>query len=231
MENQESLYEDMREDLFPGTSPKAIILADSRTSSMFMAQTLKLHLPEETTIFFDWASPLGAEMVKERVNENLPTGLISFGEEHFETIPDEYKNVLPHLEITSLGPESLRSLKARIILVPAMAGSGEIFIDPTQNSIPLDFGPNTISGRFSDAAYHADLATVIIDTPERGLVRFPDKDGEQVYARRFMVVGLEPDLPMDEEIVETEIVEDSDNSEAKADPTEKIIDAKIVEDE
>lgn len=206
---ESEVYDDMRTQVFPGPNPQAVVLADSRASSLLIEQTLDAHLPKDTTVYFDLKTDLGKKQIAHRLENGQKVGIVTFGDVKGETIPVSMAD-LPTINFDHLDATELAELDARIILVPAMIGSGEIFIDATQEGMVIDFGPKTVSGRIVDAVQESNSMMVMLDPPERGLVQFPkNKANEEVYARRFLVVGFDPGTQFNEtDVVDAEIIED-----------------------
>lgn len=82
----------------------------------------------------------------------------------------------------------IAGLPARIVVIPAPIGSGQHHIDLFQESVEWDLSPNTLPGAVIQAAATSQRKLILIDVPERGLVRHSNN----TLYRRMMHLGLEP---------------------------------------
>lgn len=211
MSNSED-YTDLQQELFSNKDSSAVVFADSRTDDLFFNETLTKHLPEDCVVYLDPATQIGRDTITTRLANGQPVGVLSYDPKHLAENYYEALDGLPVTQISNIDPITLKLYPHRIIVVPAMAATGQMFIDASAPDTLLDFGPTTIQARVTDAAQLAGIAVIVVDTPERGLVRYPDGS----YARRFMVLGLEADaeMPRDDTEIETqtlEITDDNDN--------------------
>lgn len=181
----------------------AIFYADSRASEIAIAETVRQLIAggELTEAIVELNSVVGVtvantiqELSEQPGGEHLRYSVLSFETGFDQPTDDPEREALYQYahQVISAQAGELPSRAVRVVLVPAILGSGQqridYFLDP-ENALP-DLSPTTMPGHIAAQLQlgQDQPEVILIDPPERGLVQ--QVDGS--YVRRLLGVNLSP---------------------------------------
>lgn len=205
-EEEPALLDDSRafsEMLGQQSVTTATFFADSRASSLCLAATLPTIMAELgiQRVITDIASPAGVAIAAWCNSTGMPYDvLVLDGSDPTIDLPKDmfYDSSRPatmadapflisrSMGATILDPSAMGDFPGNVVVIPAMEGSDQAFIDVLAGD-QLDMGLSTLPGNVAHQAERARRSIMLIDTPERGLVR--SIQGEML--RRVLRIGTE----------------------------------------
>lgn len=157
-----------------------LVLADSRASEIGLARTLEVLLGASRTSRVVVVGPGPVLLAAGEAAASASVPLVSASVDERGNVVAEHGE-----DLGSLARGSIAALPARLVIVPASVGSDEHLIDIMTDRVDFDFSPITLPGAVLEAASEATRTLVLVDTPERGLVR----EASGGYRRRAVRVG------------------------------------------
>lgn len=181
-------------DQLPTADPdKAIaFLADSRASTIMLSETIDMLAGDQRIHhgLVEVHSPAGLVIGAALLRNQVDYSVLAFGQDlpSGAGADDPVTELLANaVQIIEIEPHTFAQLHAQLCVIPAMVGSGEMRIDPLLSDTSLDFSPTTLPGLVLEQAHRTGRSLMVIDSPERGLVRQPDDQ----YLRRVLHVRAE----------------------------------------
>lgn len=201
---------DGAEDAGPTEGATIAFLADSRASTLLLEETVAMLAASRplAQALVELHSLAGVRIAAALHRAGIDYSVLSFGpdlpegagdDEVPEVVGLEHAGaLLAHAEqIVEVDPRGFGWLHAQLCVLPACVGSDEAHLDGFVEDLQLDMAPTTLPGLVMDQAGHDGRDLLLVDAPERGLVR--QSDGS--YRRRIIHIGHR---------VETASEEDSD---------------------
>lgn len=182
------------EKRLPTADPDRAIafLADSRASTLLLAETVDMLVADHKVhhALVELHSPAGLAIADALLRNQVDYSVLAFGQDLPTGASDDdpvTELLASATQVVQIEPSSFAQLRAQLCVVPAMIGSDEVHIDALYGDTGLDMAPSTLPGLVVDQAQIAERSIMMIDAPERGLVR--QADG--AYRRRVMHIGVQ----------------------------------------
>lgn len=173
-------------------------LADSRASTLLLEETVAMLVESQQVAqaLVELHSLPGVRIAAALHRAGVSYSVLSFGpdlpehagdDEVPEVVGVEHAGaLLAHAEqVVQVDPRGFGWLHAQLCVVPACVGSDEVHLDGFVEDVQLDMSPTTLPGLVMDQASLDGRAMLLIDAPERGIVR--QADG--AYRRRVIHIG------------------------------------------
>lgn len=181
-----------------GQSRTIAFLCDSRASTLRLSATVRMlverHEVQHALVELDSAA--GVRIAGHLQAAGVSYSVLSFTDELPQASvvtggPDTGEQASLYLshadQVIQVEPDQLGALHAQLCLVPATAGSGEVYLDAMAGGANLDMSQTTLPGLVAEQAQLIGRNLLIVDTPERGLVQ--EADG--TFRRRVLHVGAQ----------------------------------------
>lgn len=201
-------YEEDAADYDP--APRTVvIIPDSRSSEILMGETVSM-LIEANSIeqgVVELSTLVGVTAAAAFKEAQVPYKVLSFGQgtpdfaaerpynPKTSTTLEDASYLFKHSDgVVEVDADSLHTLDANYIFVPAIAGSGQQRIDLAVESAPVDVGETTLIGHLLALFEQTgETDVLLIDPPERGLIQ--NADGS--YHRRLMKLDFSSPISAD----------------------------------
>lgn len=198
----------------------AAFLCDSRAPDLLLEQTLKALIASQKLehVLVDVDSVAGRAIAHACQKAGVEYTVLDFAgamgpqDEDVESETaisadpaDEEKTTLCSnaVQVVDMDPAQIGMLRAQLCIVPAASGQGLAHLDAYIDAVKLDLSPTTIPGLTFLQARDTGRSLLLIDIPERGLIREEDS----TLRRRLLHIGAKTvDMPQttDEQIEESE---------------------------
>lgn len=182
----------------------AAFLCDSRASDLLLEQTLKALIASQKLehVLVDVDSIAGRAIAHACQKADVEYTVLDFagamgpqdeGVESETAISadpaDEEKTSLcsSAVQVVDMDPAQIGMLRAQLCIVPAASGQGLAHLDVYVDAVELDLSPTTIPGLTFLQARDTSRSLLLIDIPERGIVREEDS----TLRRRLLHIGAE----------------------------------------
>ncbi len=187
----------MTEDIRP---PKAAaVFTDSRASGLLVDETVA-HLISSHGIehgYVDLITPAGVAAAAAFQRAGIAYTVMDLGPDMDTEDPEVARLLSQAAAIEPVTPAEAATMPASIVVVPACAGSMTEHLDHAVEGVKLDFAMTTVPGVVLEALQLVGRDMLMIDAPERGLVRYASGD----YARRIFHMGHDPQAELPGETV------------------------------
>lgn len=173
------------------------VFADSRASSLLVRQTIATLIGSKGIehAFVDLFTPAGVASAQALQEAGIAYTVMSMGA---DIDPDDKEAAFllsQAASVAEVDPAAAATLPASLVVVPAVVGSLEEYLDNAVERTELDFSPTTLPGVVLESAQAAGRDLLMVDAPERGLIR--TAAGE--YRRRVFHVGHAPSTELAQE--------------------------------
>lgn len=173
------------------------VFADSRASDLLVRQTVATLIGSKGLehAFVDLITPVGIASAQALQEAGIAYTVMSMGVD-IDPADEEVARLLSQAaSVAEVDPAAAATLQASLMVVPAAVGSLEEYLDNAVERTELDFSLTTLPGVVLESAQAAGRDILMIDTPERGLIR--TATGE--YRRRVFHVGHAPSTELAQE--------------------------------
>jgi len=171
--------------------PKAMaVFADSRASALLVDETtaslIGAHGVEHG--YVDLITPAGVAAAAAFQRAGIAYTVMDLGPEIDTDDPETERLLGQAAAIEPVDPAEAATMPASVVVVPACVGSMSEHLDHAVERADLDFSLATLPGVVLEALQFAGRDMLMMDAPERGLVR----SASGAYSRRVFHVGHAP---------------------------------------